>query len=1498
MLDPSTSRGSYAVTHFLLGLTAPIVERLREWSKKLRSHEKHEGLDPFNDFRNSAGRERFDDWLRLIFDSIPALIHTTRPDGYIDYFNQNWLAYLGRSLEDIQGWKWTSSIHPDDVEGILKRWRASLATGEPFLYETRVRRADGEFRWMLHQKVPLRDEHGTIIKWYGSSIDIEDRKLAELSAIIENAPVFLWSDLPDGYCDFLNQPWLTYFNLPLQEAQGAGWTRVLHPDDAAHHLESWKKSVSQGIPFETEARYRRPDGEYRWFLNRANPLRDKTGKIVKWYGTNIDIENLKRTEGRLRQSEAYLAKGQRLAHMGSWAFDAAGFEYWSPELFRIHGLDPDNKAPTIQEYLDCVHPQDRESMANLIKGILAEPSSFDATKRIVRPDGEVRYIRCVGAPVVENQRLTKYVGSAIDVTEQELLTQELRSREAYLTEAQRLSHTGSFGWKPDSGDIVWSDETYRIFEYDRAVKPTIDLVVQRVHPEDRVDFLNVIDRASAGVTHFEHAYRLLLPDGRVKHVHALAHTLQDASGNSEFVGAVMDVTERTRAEETVRASEHRFRLAVESIPGLITIMNAKGEIEVVNGQVLNYFGKTLEEVKSWGTTDAVHPDDLPRVLAEWKHAIETEQPYDIENRLRRADGMYRWFHARGLPLRDDEGRIVRWYNLLTDTDDRKNAEAMLAEEKRILEMVAKGDSLEQILERLCRLVEEQAQGVLASVLLVQNGRLMHGGAPSLPKAYMDAVDGIAIGPTVGSCGTAAYRGEQVIVSDIATDPLWANYRETALSHSLRACWSTPVFSSQGKVIATFAMYYREPRSPSQREQDIIEQITQLAGVAIERKLTQEALRASELNFRRIVDGIPGLVYTLTADGEVEFVNQQILNYTGKTFEELKRWETTDPDLIHPDDVQKLIAARKRTLETGQPHTVEHRLRRADGVYRWFDLSRLAQRDSQGHVLRWYVLLSDIHERKQAARGAALLSSIVASSDDAIISKDLSGTITSWNRGAKRIFGYTAEEMIGSSILQLIPPEQHSEETAILSKLRRGERVVHYETIRRKKDGRLCEVSLTISPMLDEHGNVIGASKIARDITEQKRAELRLLAQYTVTQILADAVTLEEATVKILRAICESLEWDVGALWRVDREEGVLRCVRIWHKESVQVPEFEEASRNTTFLPGIGLPGRVWFRREPLYIPDVVRDSNFPRAPIVSRGILHAGFGFPILFRGDVLGVMEFFSHEIKQPDQELLDMMATVGTQIGQFIERKRAEEAFRTAQMELAHVTRVATLGEMTASIAHEINQPLGAIVNNAGASLRWLAAQNMDEVRQSIEHVIKDGHRASDIISRIRALVKKTPPQKEGLDVNNIVREIITLARAELDEHHVALQVHVSDEVPAVLGDRIQLQQVLLNLIMNAIEAMSGAEGSRMLRVGAALQDKRHVLVTVQDSGPGLDPTQLNRLFEAFYSTKPGGLGMGLAISRSIIEAHDGRLWATTNEDRGATLHFTLPIGEERPA
>jgi len=637
---------------------------------------------------------------QLLIDSAPALIHTSLPDGYLDFFNQSWLEYVGRPLEDLQGWKWTAVIHPDDVEGIVEVWRASLASGKPFLYETRVRRADGQYRWMLHHKVALRDEHGKIIKWHGSSIDIEDRKAAE--------------------------------------------------------------------------------------------------------------DQVRRNAEELRRSEFFLAEGQRLGHMGSWAFDANGFYYWSPELFRMHGLDPASKPPTIQEYLNGVHPQDRESMAELINGIFAKTSPFDATKRIVRPNGEVRYIRCVGVPVVENQSLKKFVGSAIDVTEHEILTQELRRREAYLTEAQRLSHTGSwawnvrtgalfwseeiyriygynpqeigptweqllqrvhpkdrpqleerakmeatrnewidsygdfrivlpdgtikylhsvahpviqsgeatevigtvidvtehelltrelrrreaylseaqrlshtgsFGWNPDTGEIVWSDETYRIFEFEPAEKPTISMVVQRTHPDDRLHVQQVIERASETGTEFEHEYRLLLPSGGIKYVRALAQPFQDASGNLEFVGAVSDISEQRRAEAVIREQEAELREVLDSIPAVVWSASPDGSNSYANRRSVEYCGMTREQIAGSGWEGGFHPDDLQRHKARWLASIASGEPCEDEVRVRRADGQYRWHLQRGVPLRDEAGNIVKWYGVLTDIEDRKSAEGKIREQE-------------------------------------------------------------------------------------------------------------------------------------------------------------------------------------------------------------------------------------------------------------------------------------------------------------------------------------------------------------------------------------------------------------------------------------------------------------------------------------------------------------------------------------------------------------------------------------------------------------------------------------------------------------------------------------------------------------------------------------------------------------------------------------------------------------------------------------------------
>jgi PAS domain S-box-containing protein len=250
--------------------------------------------------------------------------------------------------------------------------------------------------------------------------------------------------------------------------------------------------------------------------------------------------------------------------------------------------------------------------------------------------------------------------------------------------------------------------------------------------------------------------------------------------------------------------------------------------------------------------------------------------------------------------------------------------------------------------------------------------------------------------------------------------------------------------------------------------------------------------------------------------------------------------------------------------------------------------------------------------------------------------------------------------------------------------------------------------------------------------------------------------------------------------------------------------------------------------------------------------------------------------------------------------ERKRAEEALQKVQTELAHATRVMTLGELTASIAHEVNQPLAAIVTNGNACLRWLggAQPNFAEARQAVERIIKDSYRASEVISRVRALVKKAPQRNEPVDLNELVVEVLALAQTEARRNNVVLHRELANDLPPVLGDRVQLQQVILNLIINGLEAMAkSAEGERELTVTSNKDEANNVIVTVRDTGTGIDPADADRLFDAFFTTKPDGMGMGLAISRTIIESHGGRLWATPNSPKGTVFQFKLPQTSAEP-
>src|SRR5438105_2666693 len=309
--------------------------------------------------------------------------------------------------------------------------------------------------------------------------------------------------------------------------------------------------------------------------------------------------------------------------------------------------------------------------------------------------------------------------------------------------------------------------------------------------------------------------------------------------------------ERDRAEADLRTSEEKYRDLINASPDAICVLDADGKCLLVNPAGVKLAGRPESELIGSSIAETYLPEER-HLFKDRVEKLKAEGSFRFERKFLRKNGEIIPVEVSLAALRG------RYYQaIIRDISQRKRREALLAGENRVLEMVAKGDSLADILDTLCLLVEEQSSDVLASILLMDpNGKqLRHGAAPNLPKTYTEAIDGAFIGPAVGSCGTAAYRAKQVIVSDIAADPLWADFRDLALTHSLRACWSTPIFSSEGKVIGTFAMYYQEPRSPSPREQETIRHITHLAGIAIQRKRAEAALRASEQVARGQVEAL-------------------------------------------------------------------------------------------------------------------------------------------------------------------------------------------------------------------------------------------------------------------------------------------------------------------------------------------------------------------------------------------------------------------------------------------------------------------------------------------------------------------------------------------------------------------------------------------------------------------------------------------------------------------
>jgi PAS domain S-box-containing protein len=765
----------------------------------------------------------------------------------------------------------------------------------------------------------------------------------------------------------------------------------------------------------------------------------------------LEAKVVERT-ANLQRSESYLAETQKLTHSGSWAWDARSQKvlYCSEEMFRIYGLDPQVDLPTRKNFRQRVHPEDRSRTdERFVRVVNEKVDSFDEY-RVLLPDGTVKHVISSGHPVLDgNGEFIAFIGTATDVTERKRAEEALRDSEARIRRLVDSNIIGIFVWDFDGRILEANDEFLRMVSYDRE-----DLVSGRIRwteltPPDWRERDNAKieqQKISGRLEPFEKEYTG--KDGR--RVPVLIGVATFEEGGNEGVAFVLDLTERKRAEQALREREaqlaearRELRQMIDTIPIPVASYSPDARRDFVNAAWKHYTGLSDEAARGTEWSVVAHPDDTPGGNEMWRDALATGEPWHTEKRVRRADGQYRWFSIDRVAARDDNGKIIKWYGTAYDIEDRKRAE--------------------------------------------------------------------------------------------------------------------------------------------------------------------EALRESEYKLRQIIETVPGFLWSGDPAGEPTHINQHMVDYSGMRFEDFKRggWEA----FVHPADFPETSKAFYHAIQTGTSYQDVMRLRRADGEFRWYHVRGEPLRDRQGRIIQWYGLSVDI--------------------DDA------------------------------------------------------------------------------------------------------KKAEDRL-----------------------------------------------------------------------------------------------------------------------------------------------------------------RRSESNLAEARLELAHANRVATMGQLTSSIAHEVNQPITAAVTYALAARRFLSADppNCDEADDALSLIVQEGNRAGEVVGRIRALIKKALPRKDSVAINDAILEVIALTRIEAANNSVSVRTQLAEGLPHIRGDRVQLKQVLLNLFINAIEAMRDVGEEKRELLVSSHNEPDGVSVEVRDSGPGIAAPALERVFEAFYTTKPGGLGLGLSICRSII-ANDGRLWASPNVPRGAVFGFVAP-------
>jgi PAS domain S-box-containing protein len=1063
------------------------------------------------------------------------------------------------------------------------------------------------------------------------------------------------------------------------------------------------------------------------------------------------------------------------------------------------------------------------------------------------------------------------------------------------------------------------------------------------------------------------------------------------------------LAELERLRSKLQQSEAELRRLIDAIPQHVVVLDPDGSFLYLNQVALEYSGLTLEDSLAKDAMAKIfHPDDLERVVGERRQAISRGVQWDAEVRIRGKDGNYRWFIIRLNPLRDEQGRILRWYGTSTDIEDRKRAEETLRGQVDLLNLthdaifvadmegvikywnhgteerygwtaeqavgtvvhdllktvfpapleqikaeltrtgrwegelvharkdgsqvvVASRWSLQRgergapvailetnnditerkraeealrrlnrelraisncnqsllratdeqsLLGEICRIVCEEAGYRMAWVAYAE-----HDAAKSVrPAAWTGTEEGYLanLGITWADTergwsptGTAIRSGKTCCIQDFATDPRLAPWRQSALQRGFLSGIALPLKDEHASAFGSLSIYSAQPNAFTSEEIRLLEELAADLAFGLvtlrsraARKRAEEALRRSEayLAESQRLTRTGSWAFDL-ASNEYIYASEEVFRIFEMDAQEGLPNREPISRQIYVEDWDRVNESFEKSLREKVDTSSEFRIVLPSGTVKHLQAIRHPVMNDAGDLVKLVGTVIDITEHKRAEealrQSEAYLAETQGLSHTGSWALDVADDRYAYcSEECLRIYGFDPQEGLPTreAVFRRVLPEDLDRVTREFEKSLREKVDSSGELRIVLPDGTVKDIHVIRHPVLNSVGDVVKLVGTSIDITERKRAEAALRESETRFRTFVDhaadaffVLDMEQGTIiDANRRACESLGYTRQELMGMTP---MAFDVNLDQTTLESVAERTAAGETELF-------DRHWHRR---------KDGSLFPVEVQTSVIWYGGRRFLLKVARDIS--------------------------------DRLRAEEhreRLHQLEADLAHINRVSMLGELAASIAHEVNQPLSGVVVNGNACLRWLAgdAPNLEEAREAVRRIVRDGKRAGDVIARIRALATKTAAAKERLDMNEAIREVVAFAQDEVRRNNVILRVELADALSPVLGDRVQLQQVVLNLVTNGIEAMSSVEERpRELIVRTQNDDAGQVRVTVQDSGKGLDPQSMERIFDAFYTTKHGGMGMGLSISRSIIQNHGGKLWAVANEGPGISVQFTIP-------